>query len=309
MFIIHLLVFSDDFFVIFPAAAEFEDAVVESWGVEGSLVALNTAVLVHIEIVVASLSLVVKLWDSEEVSVTFSSDGSELLWWLDDFENGSGDEIDWLVALWDLVGGVVDGFVPAATSNGDTLEFWNTGEATISSLVEESFDGGVGVDRGESGKWVLNRSSVDDGVELKTLKMVKLKINGELVTISEKSWALSWRSKGCVPESFFSLILRFDHFHQFSRNSERSHVWQSNVHSVASCSIRKVCRFSVGINHQILTSKVINCSASTKLNQGPLCISSDGVSVAHFQFSDGRCLDVLRLDWSSNLKNVNHLYI
>ena len=108
------------------------------------------------------------MWNSEEIGVALSSDWSEFCWWLDNLEHGSGDEIDWLVALWDLVGGVVDGFVPAATSDGDALEFRNTGEATVCSLVEKSSDGGVGVDGGKTGKWVRNRSSVDDRVELKT---------------------------------------------------------------------------------------------------------------------------------------------
>lgn len=134
------VVFSDDLFVILPAASELEDAVVERWGVEWSLVALDTAVLEHIEVVVASFTLVVKLWNAEEVGVALAGDWQKLSWRSDYLEDGFWNKVDWLVALWDLVGGVVDRLVPAAASDGDALEFRNTRETTVCSFVEKRLD-------------------------------------------------------------------------------------------------------------------------------------------------------------------------
>ena len=143
----HSLVFADDLFIVFPAASEFEDAVVERWGIERGLVALDSAVFEHVEVVVASFSLVVELRNAEEVGVALAGDWHKLSWRRDDLEDGFGNEVDRLVALWDLVSWVVGRLVPAATSDGDALEFWDTGETTVGSLVEKRLDFGVGIDR------------------------------------------------------------------------------------------------------------------------------------------------------------------
>lgn len=163
------VVFADDLFIIFPAASELEDAVVERWGVERGLVALDSAVLEHVEVVVASFSLVVELWNAEEVGVTLAGDWHKLSWRSNDLEDRIGNELDRLVALWDLVGWVVDGLVPAATSDGDALEFRDTRETTVVSLVEKRLDFRVRIDRCESGEWILDRSSVDNRVKLETV--------------------------------------------------------------------------------------------------------------------------------------------
>lgn len=182
------VVFADDLFIILPAASELEDAVVEGWGVERGLVALDSAVLEHVEVVVASFTLVVELWNAEEVGVALAGDWHKLSWRRDDLEDGLGNKVDRLVALWDLVGWIVDGLVPAATSDGDALEFRDTRETTVGSLVEKRLDFGVGIDSGKTGEWILDRSSVDNRVKLET--------------VSEKTRALCWWSESSVPDRF-----------------------------------------------------------------------------------------------------------
>lgn len=180
------VVFADDLFVILPAASELEDAVVECWGIERGLVSLDSAVLEHVKVVIASFTLVVKLWNAEEIGIAFAGDWHKLSWRSDDLENGFWNKVDRLVALWDLVSGVVDRLVPAATSDGDALEFWNTRETAVCSLVEKRLDFVVGIDRSEAGERILDGSSVDDGVKLET--------------VSEKSRALCWWSEISVPD-------------------------------------------------------------------------------------------------------------
>lgn len=236
------VVFADDLFVILPAASELEDAVVERWGIERGLVSLDSAVLEHVKVVVASLTLVVKLWHAEEIGIALAGDWHKLSWRSDDLENGFWNKVDRLVALWDLVSGVVDRLVPAATSDGDALEFWNTRETAVCSLVEKRLDFVVGIDRSEAGERILDGSSVDDGVKLET--------------VSEKSRALCWWSEISVPDRFFScpfsvdlcledsfrILLRFcmDHWNG-CRNFTRRNC----------CSIKNICWVTIDIFEQV----------------------------------------------------------
>lgn len=224
------VVFADDLFIIFPAASELEDAVVERWGVERGLVALDSAVLEHVEVVVASFSLVVELWNAEEVGVTLAGDWHKLSWRSNDLEDRIGNELDRLVALWDLVGWVVDGLVPAATSDGDALEFRDTRETTVVSLVEKRLDFRVRIDRCESGEWILDRSSVDNRVKLET--------------VSEKTRALCWWSKSSVPDRFLLFPFGVDILLSISNIK-----WN---HRASVCGINNICCFTVDIFEQEL---------------------------------------------------------
>ena len=118
----HSLVFSGDLLVIFPTTSKFENAIIRSWGIQGGLISLDSAIFKHIEIVVTSFSFVIELRNSEKVSVTFARNRFQLCWRSDNFENGGGDQINTFVALRDVVEWVVGIFIPAATSDGHTLE-------------------------------------------------------------------------------------------------------------------------------------------------------------------------------------------
>ena len=184
------IVFLDDFLVIFPAAAEFEDAVVGGGCVQRCLVSLDSAVFEHVEVVVTSFSFVVELRNSEEVGVTFTGDWFQFCWWCYDLEHGRWDEVDSLVALRDLVQWIVGGFIPAATADSNTLELRNTWETAVMSDVEKSLelvvrDGGSWESRGN----IVHTSGVHDRVQLKS--------------VSEKSRAFRWWCKGGVKLVFF----------------------------------------------------------------------------------------------------------
>jgi len=279
------VVFADDLFIILPATSELEDAVVECWRVEWGLVALDSAVFEHVEVVVASFSLVVQLWNTEEVGITLAGDWHKLSWRRDDLEDGFWNKIDWLVALWDLVGRVVDRLVPAATSNGDALEFWNTRETTVGSLVDKRTDFGVGIDCCETSEWIRDGSGVDNGVKLET--------------VSEKSRALRWWSKSSVPDGFFFLPFSVDQSLHFSLIDSGERILGTR-----GCRINSISRLTIDIFEQVLAADSACANQWDNTHFSRVLIDCPSSSVVVLESSCDGFVDVFRFDRSSNLKLV-----